>query len=139
MRYLPVLRHRALLIAVSCSILSLSATASAQSSQTAAMAQSANVAQQQQGQAESVPASIVNPAAASVAVATRGVALSRRVQRDSVAPVLRQEDSNRTNTALMVVGAAAVLVGAAVGDDAGTILIIGGAGIGLFGLYRFLN
>jgi len=39
----------------------------------------------------------------------------------------------------MIVGGAAVLVGAIAGDDAGTILIIGGAGFGLYGLYMYLT
>lgn len=49
-------------------------------------------------------------------------------------------ESTRTNTALMVTGLAAVLVGAVVDDnDAGSILIVGGAVVGLIGLYRFLQ
>lgn len=69
-------------------------------------------------------------------------ALSRRPAGDSTAPapLMRRQDSNRANTALMIVGAAAILVGAIVeDDDASTVLIVGGAGIGLLGLYRFLN
>ncbi|MEO7521988.1 MAG: hypothetical protein ABIW79_09245 [Gemmatimonas sp.] len=55
-------------------------------------------------------------------------------------PAPRQDNgSSRTNTALLIVGAAAIVLGAAVGDEAGTVLIIGGAGIGLYGLYRLLN
>lgn len=80
------------------------------------------------------------PRTASVMFDQRAVGLTRRVSQDSTAPapMLRRE-STRTNTALMLVGAAAVILGAAVGDDAGTVLIIGGAGVGLYGLYRFLN
>ena len=49
-------------------------------------------------------------------------------------------ESTRTNTALMVTGLAAVLVGAVVDDnDASSILIVGGAVVGLIGLYRFLQ
>lgn len=89
---------------------------------------------------------VVTPAApaasrtASVMLDQRAVGLTRRVSQDSTAPapMLRRE-TTRTNTALMIVGAAAVILGAAVGDDAGTVLIIGGAGVGLYGLYRFLN
>jgi hypothetical protein len=40
---------------------------------------------------------------------------------------------------LMIVGGATFLVGAVIGDDAGTIIMIGGAAIGLYGLYRFLQ
>ncbi len=54
------------------------------------------------------------------------------------APLI-QDGRTRTNTALMLVGLGTLLVGAAVGDDAGTVLIVGGAVIGFYGLYRFLN
>ena len=37
--------------------------------------------------------------------------------------------------AAMIVGGAAVVLGALVGGDGGTVLVIGGVGIGLFGLY----
>lgn len=40
---------------------------------------------------------------------------------------------------LMIVGGAALLTGAIIGDDAGTIVMIGGAAIGLWGLYLFLQ
>ena len=40
---------------------------------------------------------------------------------------------------LMIVGGAALLAGAIIGDDAGTIIMIGGAGIGLWGLYLYLQ
>ena len=41
--------------------------------------------------------------------------------------------------ALMIVGGAAFLAGALIGDDAGTIVMVGGAGIGLYGLYLYLQ
>ena len=41
--------------------------------------------------------------------------------------------------AMMIVGGAAVLVGAVVGGDAGDIIMIGGAIIGLVGLYKYLQ
>ena len=40
---------------------------------------------------------------------------------------------------LMIVGGAAFLAGAVIGDDAGTLIMIGGAGIGLWGLYLYLQ
>ena len=43
------------------------------------------------------------------------------------------------NEALMIVGGAAVLVGAVVGGDAGDIFMIGGAIVGLYGLYKYLQ
>jgi hypothetical protein len=41
--------------------------------------------------------------------------------------------------ALMIVGGAAVLVGAIVGDDPGKVIMVGGAVVFLYGLYRYLQ
>ena len=41
--------------------------------------------------------------------------------------------------ALMIVGGAAILIGAIIGDDAGTIFMVGGAVVGLYGLYKYLQ
>ncbi|MFL5464074.1 MAG: hypothetical protein ACJ78R_00155 [Gemmatimonadaceae bacterium] len=43
------------------------------------------------------------------------------------------------DVALMVVGVGAMIVGAIVGDTAGTIILIGGAGMALYGLYHYLE
>ena len=43
------------------------------------------------------------------------------------------------NEALMIVGGAAILVGAIVGGDAGDFFMIGGAIVGLYGLYKYLQ
>lgn len=43
------------------------------------------------------------------------------------------------NRALMIVGGVGLLVGAVIGGDAGTLVMLGSAGVGLWGLYRFLN
>lgn len=43
------------------------------------------------------------------------------------------------NVALMVVGGAALVLGAVIGGDEGTIIMIGGGGVGLLGLYRYLR
>jgi hypothetical protein len=43
------------------------------------------------------------------------------------------------NEALMIVGGAAILVGAIVGGDAGNFFMIGGAVVGLYGLYKYLQ
>jgi hypothetical protein len=43
------------------------------------------------------------------------------------------------NEALMIVGGAAVLVGAIVGGQAGDVFMIGGAIVGLYGLYKYLQ
>lgn len=41
--------------------------------------------------------------------------------------------------AMMIVGGAAILVGAIIGGDAGTVFMVGGAVVGLYGLYKFLQ
>jgi hypothetical protein len=43
------------------------------------------------------------------------------------------------SAALMIVGGAAFLAGAIIGGDAGTIIMVGGAGVGLYGLYLYLQ
>ena len=43
------------------------------------------------------------------------------------------------DVALMAVGVGAMIVGALVGDTAGTIIIIAGAGVALYGLYHYLE
>jgi hypothetical protein len=41
--------------------------------------------------------------------------------------------------AMMIVGGATFLAGALIGGDAGTIIMVGGAAIGLWGLYQYLR
>lgn len=41
--------------------------------------------------------------------------------------------------AMIVVGAAALIAGAIIGGDPGTIIMVGGAVIGLYGLYQYLQ
>lgn len=43
------------------------------------------------------------------------------------------------DVALMVVGVGAMIVGALVHGTAGTIIVIGGAGVALYGLYNYLE
>jgi hypothetical protein len=44
-----------------------------------------------------------------------------------------------TSQTLMIVGGAAFLTGVIVGDDAGTVMMVAGAGVGLYGLYLYLR
>lgn len=80
------------------------------------------------------------------AVATRGPSrASARVASHAVStprgapPVIQNKKSNHNALALMIVGGAALVIGAVIGDDAGTLVMLGGAGIGLYGLYLFLT
>jgi hypothetical protein len=71
------------------------------------------------------------PAAISVAV--------RTVVPVDAAPAPRGNAGLGQNEALMIVGGAAVLVGAIVGGTAGDFFMIGGAVVGLYGLYKYLQ
>jgi hypothetical protein len=53
-------------------------------------------------------------------------------------PVPRRGDTSH-NRALMIVGGVTLLVGAVIGGDAGTIIMIGGGAIGIYGLYKYLQ
>jgi hypothetical protein len=41
--------------------------------------------------------------------------------------------------ALMIVGFATVIIGLLIGDDVGTLIAVGGAAVGLYGLYHYLR
>jgi hypothetical protein len=56
----------------------------------------------------------------------------------SLAPSVVRRRVSRAET-LMIVGGAALVTGLVVGDDAGTVLILAGAGIGGYGLYLHLS
>jgi hypothetical protein len=51
----------------------------------------------------------------------------------------RNDPTFRRNLALVVVGLASVAIGTAVDDAPGTVLILGGAGLSLYGLYKMLH
>jgi hypothetical protein len=86
----------------------------------------------------SAPAAGPTVASASVAVRATAPAVS---QRDGIATALQQERNVGAgrNVALMVVGGAALITGLIIGDDAGALLAVGGAVVGLYGLYQFVR
>lgn len=96
---------------------------------------------------EAVPqASISEQAAAPASFAERGPT----VNSAAIAPRLDISDENALATAaprrpfglsqtLMIVGGAAFVAGAIIGDDAGTVMMVAGAGVGLYGLYLYLH
>ncbi|MEO8579155.1 MAG: hypothetical protein ABI469_02825 [Gemmatimonadales bacterium] len=55
----------------------------------------------------------------------------------TAAPIVRRNQGQ--DVALMAVGVGAMIAGALIGNTAGTIIIIGGAGMALFGLYHYLE
>lgn len=54
------------------------------------------------------------------------------------APAAARRPFGRSQT-LMIVGGATFLAGAIIGDDAGTVLMVAGAGVGIYGLYLYLR
>ena len=57
--------------------------------------------------------------------------------RLTAAPIVRRHQGQ--DVALMAVGVGAMIAGAIIGETAGTIIIIGGAAMALFGLYHYLE
>ena len=57
--------------------------------------------------------------------------------KTSLAPVVARHQGQ--DVALMAVGVGAMIAGALIGGTAGTIIVIGGAAMGLFGLYHYLE
>ncbi|AMW05539.1 hypothetical protein [Gemmatimonas phototrophica] len=65
------------------------------------------------------------------------VALKARTAPAPAPKAPRGDTSN--NRALMIVGGVGLVIGAVIGGDAGTLVMLGSAGVGLLGLYRFLQ
>lgn len=57
--------------------------------------------------------------------------------RLTAAPIIRRHQGQ--DVALMAVGVGAMIAGAIIGETPGTIIIIGGAAMALFGLYHYLE
>lgn len=83
----------------------------------------------------STPIGVRGPGIATARVAAHAI----RSNRGAAPPVIQNKKSNNRSVALMIVGGVALVVGAVIGDDAGTLVMLGGAGIGLYGLYMFLT
>jgi hypothetical protein len=58
---------------------------------------------------------------------------------ESALSLQRQRQSVGKPVALMIVGGAAIVLGAVIGDDVGTLFMIGGAVALLIGLYQYLK
>lgn len=60
----------------------------------------------------------------------------------TTAPLPAPQRMTRTQSrgmTFMIVGAAALIGGLVIGDDAGTLIAIGGLGVGLYGLYLYVQ
>lgn len=85
--------------------------------------------------------SVLEPAAAAGPVmAGTSIAARADLQASSSADAAAMMQSrDRRGTTLMLVGGAAFLAGLLIGDDAGTAVALGGAIVGLYGLYMYLQ
>lgn len=65
------------------------------------------------------------------------------VKRAAVAPATAAAAEQRLgagrNVAMMVVGGAALIIGAIIGGTAGVLIAVAGAAVGLYGLYNFVQ
>ena len=80
------------------------------------------------------------PSASGPTVLAARAAVRSDLRMDATVPgALDIRRQLRRSETLMIVGGAIFLAGAIIGDDAGTIIMIGGAGIGIYGLYLYLQ
>jgi hypothetical protein len=84
-------------------------------------------------------ASDARQASGPTVLAARAAVRPDLVMDASVPRALDVRQQLRRSETLMIVGGAIFLAGAIIGDDAGTIIMIGGAGIGIYGLYLYLQ
>jgi hypothetical protein len=92
-----------------------------------------------------VPAgAVVVPASERVAplgptVQTFGVVARSSVTPSLVAPMPLPSEHASDGVAMMIVGGAALVVGAVIGGTSGTIFMVGGGAVGLVGLWRYMQ
>jgi hypothetical protein len=98
---------------------------------------SSNVTSSTQDRGANAAASAGAASAATGPAATAVALRMKHLENEAPAPLPR--GGRADSKALMIVGLAAVVAGLVVGDDAGTILVLGGAGIGLYGLYKYMQ
>ena len=81
-------------------------------------------------------------ATAGPTIESAAVGIRPAVSSDAAASTQRRTSTRsgvNRDVVLMVVGGATMVAGAIIGGDAGTIFMVGGAVIGLWGLYNFLQ
>jgi hypothetical protein len=88
------------------------------------------------GAQQSSQSSVKGPTLQAAAVAFRMSEAKVDASTKVTAPIRPHQGQD---VALMAVGVGAMIVGALVQGTAGTIIIIGGAGMALFGLYHYLE
>jgi hypothetical protein len=79
-------------------------------------------------------------AAVSTGPTMEAASLSPRLNRSAALEThAMRKPSGGSGVGLMILGGAALVTGLIIGDDAGTVIAVGGAIIGLYGLYVFLG
>lgn len=91
-------------------------------------------------QAPAAPASQNQTKAAAGPTISASVAGIQRVQTATATPAAADARLGAgRNVALMVVGGAALIIGAIIGGTAGVLIAVTGAAVGLYGLYHFVQ
>jgi hypothetical protein len=78
-------------------------------------------------------------AAAGPTVAASKVGISNSTTAPAKPAAAEQRLGAGRNVALMVVGAAALIIGAVIGGTPGVLIAVGGAAVGLYGLYNWVQ
>ena len=88
------------------------------------------------GVAQVVPG---GPALAATASGVRAIETDRGADTGRAVSIAAQRQRFSRAETLMIVGGVTFLAGAVIGDDAGTLIMIGGAAIGIYGLFLYLQ
>jgi hypothetical protein len=72
-------------------------------------------------------------------VSASAVGIRRAAAEPNAAPAAEPRLGAGRNVALMVVGGAALIIGAVIGGTAGVLIAVAGAAVGLYGLYYFVQ
>ena len=123
------MRRLAPLAFLTCAVLALPSTSRAQSLTTEPSSPATVVT-------ASVNAPTAGPTLDGATVGIKHADAQATTAPTNATPAARRGDQP---TALMIVGGAAFLAGAIIGGDAGTIIMVGGAAVGLYGLYLYLQ
>ncbi len=95
------------------------------------------VAQAQAPTPAAAPAYASTPAGPTVSSSSVGI--RRAPAANAAAPAAEARLGAGRNVALMVVGGAALVIGAVIGGTAGILIAVTGAAVGLYGLYNFIQ
>ncbi|MEP7065401.1 MAG: hypothetical protein ABI889_05160 [Gemmatimonadota bacterium] len=89
---------------------------------------------------ENTPAPVAAKLAATSGPTRRAATLSPRLASSSSKDMnAMRRPSRGSGVGLMILGGAALITGLVIGDNAGTVIAVGGALIGLYGLYVYLG